>query len=319
MERLNDEEVQVSTHPQMSEQFFNDKFLGDYLQYPQVVIPDFYEQWTQRDPKYFKQVSQQIGGVRCLRQDPWECTLSFICSSNNNIQRIMQLVHKLRTNYGSKLEDIPEQTIKDIAVESQVKGKSEAASSDDQHLFPTLKQLEKATEQELRDLGFGYRAGFIVKSVQIIKENGGEEWLRAMRADKSLKDSERIDNIREKLVSLRGVGRKVADCIMLFSMDCPSVIPVDTHVFQLAKRFGFVKSSATSVNEKLHREIGEAFVRVYGEHAGWAHQILFAGDLKVFQKKHAENQEKEAVSSLKKRSRSEMEGSGTKKLETKPE
>jgi N-glycosylase/DNA lyase len=50
------------------------------------------------------------------------------------------------------------------------------------------------------------------------------------------------------------VGRKVADCIALFSMDCPANIPVDTHVFQLAQKFGFIKSSAktSSLNDKMH-------------------------------------------------------------------
>ena len=49
-------------------------------------------------------ISINLPGVRCLRQDPWECTLSFICSSNNNIKRITLLVNALRYNFGSKIE-----------------------------------------------------------------------------------------------------------------------------------------------------------------------------------------------------------------------
>jgi len=87
--------------------------------------------------------------------------------------------------------------------------------------------------------------------------------------------------VREQLQTLKGVGRKVADCIALFSMDKPHTIPVDTHVFQIAQRFGFVKGGKTkaNLNEKLYHEIGDSFRKVYGPHAGWAHQILFAGDL----------------------------------------
>ena len=81
-----------------------------------------------RDPKYFAKVGQSLPGVRCLRQDPWDCAISFICSSNNNIKRIAQLVAALRNNYGAK-----------IAVEESVK--KEAGSSVDFsaiHAFPTL-------------------------------------------------------------------------------------------------------------------------------------------------------------------------------------
>ena len=104
----------------------------------------------------------------------------------------------------------------------------------------------------------------------------------------------KIDTVRENLVQLKGVGRKVADCICLFSMDCPGLIPVDTHVFQLAQKFGFLKTSAkqSSLNDKLHQQIGDAFRKVYGDHAGWAHQILFAGDLAQFKDKVAESKGK---------------------------
>lgn len=94
--------------------------------------------------------------------------------------------------------------------------------------------------------------------------------------------------------TLTGVGRKVADCIALFSMDQPQTIPVDTHVFQIAQRFGFVKGakSQSNLNEKLYHQIGDSFRDVYGPHAGWAHQILFAGDLNQFKEKVAESKKR---------------------------
>jgi hypothetical protein len=84
---------------------------------------------------------------------------------------------------------------------------------------------------------------------------------------------------------MMGVGRKVADCIALFSLDQPQTIPVDTHVFQIAQKFGFVKSKGSkkiTLNDKVYEEITEAFKTKYGSKAGWAHQVLFAGDLKSF-------------------------------------
>ena len=72
---------------------------------------------------------------------------------------------------------------------------------------------------------------------------------------------------------MKGIGRKVADCVALFSMDCPETIPVDTHVYQMSKRFGFLKDKSTvkTLNEKTYAHINDAFVKVYGDKAGWAH------------------------------------------------
>ena len=105
-----------------------------------------------------------------------------------------------------------------------------------------------------------------MSSVLSIEKKGGEEWIRSLRK-KDLKE------VRDELIQLKGVGRKVADCIALFSMDCPSCVPVDTHVFQIAKKFGFLKGSSktTNVSEKVYHEINDAFLAKYGEEAGWAH------------------------------------------------
>ena len=104
--------------------------------------------------------------------------------------------------------------------------------------------VKSATEAKLRELGFGYRAPYIISSIATIKENGGEKWLRDMR-------DQPLEEVREKLISLKGVGRKVADCVALFSMDCPETIPVDTHVFQIAQKFGFIAKSTnkTALND----------------------------------------------------------------------
>jgi len=103
---------------------------------------------------------------------------------------------------------------------------------------------------------------------------GGEKWLNDLRANP-------VNEVRAELTKLKGVGRKVADCVALFSMDCPETIPVDTHVFQIAQKFKFVSGSG-SLNEKKYQEISDAFIDKYGSNAGWAHQILFAADLNSF-------------------------------------
>jgi len=90
------------------------------------------------------------------------------------------------------------------------------------------------TEAKLRSLGYGYRANYIVEAVKLIKEKGGSEWLTSLRKLP-------LEEVRTELIALKGVGRKVADCVALFSMDKEGTIPVDTHVFQIAQKFGMIK------------------------------------------------------------------------------
>ena len=104
LERLDDERVGFMSGPEMDDKSLNEEFLKEYMQIPTVDLDKYYKEWSTKDPKYFKQVGLSLPGVRCLRQDPWECTISFICSSNNNIKRIAQLVGALRTNYGSEIK-----------------------------------------------------------------------------------------------------------------------------------------------------------------------------------------------------------------------
>ena len=83
----------------------------------------------------------------------------------------------------------------------------------------------------------------------MIQEKGGHKWLDGLRGQD-------LDKVREELTSLMGVGNKVADCIALFSLDCPGSVPVDTHVFQIAQKLGYVKglNKNSSLTEKLYIE-----------------------------------------------------------------
>ena len=215
LERIAQETVKVKVEPEPSDMAkFKREFVDEYLN-ASVNVAQMYTIWSKRCPKYFAPIAEPLLGMRCLRQDPWECTLSFICSQNNNIKRITQLVAAFRDNFGPRIN----------------------ADGGNLHAFPTLAQLKRgATDAKLRELGFGYRAPYIVSTLQTIEERGGEDWIRGLR-DKPLSE------VRTELIALKGVGRKVADCIALFSMDCPETIPVDTHVFQIAKKFGFLKKA----------------------------------------------------------------------------
>ena len=89
--------------------------------------------------------------------------------------------------------------------------------------------------------------------------------------------------MREALSTLSGVGPKVADCVALFSLDQASAIPVDTHVWDIACRdLDPELTSCGSLTPKVYQRVGELFRTRYGDHAGWAHSLLFAAELPLF-------------------------------------
>ncbi|RXN12613.1 N-glycosylase DNA lyase [Labeo rohita] len=148
------------------------------------------------------------------------------------------------------------------------------------HDFPPLQALtDPSVEMRLRDLGFGYRARFLQQSSQTIVNSHGPDWLQSLRSAPYLQ-------ARDALRSLPGVGLKVADCVCLMSLDKFEALPVDTHVWQIAKRdYSFAAgNSQKTLTDRVYKEIGDFFRKLWGPYAGWAHSILFCADLKRFQK-----------------------------------
>ncbi|XP_040576903.1 N-glycosylase/DNA lyase [Lepeophtheirus salmonis] len=234
----------------------NSQQLQDYFQL-NVKLDPLYKEWSKVD-KQFSKVAKHYPGVRMLRQDPVENVFSFICSSNNNIKRISSMVEHMSTEYGSYLGSINDK---------------------DYHSFPTVEQLnkDKKIEENLRSNGFGYRAGYIVKTAKKLLKNGSEDSLLKLR-ELSYQDA------KEQLIQLPGVGPKVADCILLMSLDKAGAIPVDTHMFQIAARYYLPHLvGKKSVNSKIYLEIGDYFRDLFGDYAGWAHSVLFSADLKHLQ------------------------------------
>merc|ERR1712032_778911 len=95
--------------------------------------------------------------------------------------------------------------------------------------------------------------------------------------DGSIRGLKTSSRIVSKLMEFSGVGHKVADCIALFSCDCFDLVPVDTHVWQLAKEHYGIR--AKKLNNTVYAEVQEAFEGVFGARAGWAHSVLFASEL----------------------------------------
>ncbi|KAL2810267.1 DNA glycosylase [Aspergillus granulosus] len=243
-------------------------------------LTTLYAQWSSSDPN-FRKKAPQFTGIRILRQDAWEALVSFICSSNNNIARISQMVEKLCVNYGVHVADIDGRAY---------------------HGFPSPEQLADGgnVEARLRSLGFGYRAKYIYQTAVMVAKQREGGWLDTLRnpeapafgADsKALSEGDEIPpegrsgyrEAHEKLLELQGVGPKVSDCVCLMGLGWGESVPVDTHVWQIAQRdYKFGKGGNKSLTKATYDAVGNHFRKLWGKEAGWAHSVLFTADLRTF-------------------------------------
>ena len=222
-----------------------------------------------------------FAGVRILRQDAWEALVGFICSSNNNIARISQMVDKLCKHYGRLIGHLGDEPY---------------------HDFPTPKSLaHPEVEQHLRQLGFGYRAKYLYQTAVLVTEHE-PGWLDTLRNPESPAFGQTARSGKEMrpegrqgyrdahgaLLSLQGVGPKVADCVCLMGLGWGEAVPVDTHVWQIAVRdYKFGKGKHSSLTKATYDAVGNKFRSLWGKEAGWAHSVLFTADLRAFSERLA--------------------------------
>ncbi|XP_052188254.1 N-glycosylase/DNA lyase OGG1 [Diospyros lotus] len=216
-----------------------------------ICLADLWQEFSASDSR-FAELASHLGGARVLRQDPLECLIQFLCSSNNNIGRITRMVDFV-SSLGNHLGTV---------------------EGFEFHEFPSLDRLSKVSEQELRDAGFGYRAKYIIGTVDALqsKPGGGANWLASLRELD-------LQEVIGSLSTLPGVGPKVAACIALFSLDQHQAIPVDTHVWQIATSYLIPELAGVRLTPKLCNRVADAFVRKYGKYAGWAQTLLFIAEL----------------------------------------
>ena len=192
--------------------------------------------------KYLEESINFGSGIRILNQDLWEVLISFIISANNNIPRIKGIIEKISKQYGNKIT---------------YKGK-------DYYTFPTAKELSKASIEDLRKLGLGFRDKRVYETTQKIAKD--EINLNKIA---QIKDT---DKIREILETLPGVGPKVADCILLFGLKRFEVFPIDVWVRRIMNDLYIKNEDETKVNKK---EIEKLAKTKYANLAGIAQQYLF--------------------------------------------
>jgi len=162
------------------------------------------------------------------------------------------------------------------------------------HDFPSPEALTgPEVESQLRTLGFGYRAKYLARTATMIAKEKSENWLGSLtnREPFDANGSDKAESggrpgyrkAHEELLTLQGVGPKVADCICLMGLGWSEAVPVDTHVWQIAQRdYKFGKGKHKSLTKSTYDAIGDHFRKLWGKEAGWAHSVLFAADLRTF-------------------------------------
>ncbi len=179
-------------------------------------------------------------GLRLLRQDPWECLASFILSSTKQIVQIQQIVALLCERFGAALPVPPGH---------------EAVFS-----FPSAARLAACAESDLRGCKMGFRAPNLLRTAQMISS-----------ADVNLASlhTRTVEEAREELVKLPGVGNKIANCVLLFAYGFQQAFPVDVWVMKALRELYFSKRRVST--KRLARFTATHF----GVNAGYAQQYLF--------------------------------------------
>ena len=181
-----------------------------------------------------KQAVSFAPGIRILKQEPWECLISFIISQNNRIPMIKQVIKNISQKYGTK--------------------------ENDYFLFPSIKQLEGISEEELMLCKTGFRAKYIIDAVRNVLEKN---------IDFKKLENVSTEDVRKKLMEIKGVGQKVSDCVMLFSMNRKEVFPTDVWIKRVMEDIYF-DGKETKISD-IHDLAKEKF----GQYAGFAQQYLF--------------------------------------------
>jgi N-glycosylase/DNA lyase len=184
-------------------------------------------------------------GLRLLRQDPWECLASFILSATKQIVQIRQIVALLCERFGDPLVPLTPRAgeVPEII-----------------HAFPTPERLVQAGEGELRACKMGFRAPHLLGAACAVAE--GRLNLECLRA---------LDYAaaREQLMTLHGVGGKIADCVLLFAYGFDQAFPVDVWIERALQEWYFPRRRASE------RRLRHFAATHFGPHAGYAQQYLF--------------------------------------------
>ena len=209
-----------------------------------------------KNDNYVRNALKMFPGLRLIRQNPFQCYISFIVSSNSNIPNIKSRLENLCKTFGRK---------------KIVDGK-------EFFLFPEPSDLANASVLDIKKCGLGYRAKAVkTASLSVLDRKIDFDFLK------------KIDyhTAKEELTKVFGIGNKVADCILLFSLEKLEAFPLDRWMLRILQKY-YSKEfqiSTKTLTEKTYDQLHENIVEHFGSYAGYAQQFLFKMERDIYKKK----------------------------------
>ncbi|MFZ3060585.1 MAG: DNA glycosylase [Candidatus Methanoperedens sp.] len=216
------------------------KFIRDYFRLDDDMEKIYAS--INRDEK-IDSLIRKYRGLRLVRQDPWECLISYICSSNNTIRNIKNSIRRMCECFGEKIDE-------------------------GYYSFPTPESLSELHLCDMEQCRLGFRAPRVLKIASMVAKNEFD-----LYGIKNLPYEEG----RKELMKIDGVGNKIADCVLLFAFGKLESFPVDTHIEQIMDRLYGERFRGS--RSKKREEIAEFAREYFEEYCGYAQEYLYMEDL----------------------------------------
>lgn len=178
-------------------------------------------------------------GLRLIRQDPWECLVSYICSSNNTIRNITNSIRRMCECFGDEIKN-------------------------GFYSFPTPEALSEVGLCDMKQCKLGFRAPAVLEIASRVANNEYDLY--------GIKDMSYLYGRRE-LVKIKGVGNKIADCVLLFAFEKLESFPVDTHIEKIMETF--YGENFKGLKSKRKDDIAEFARKYFGRFCGYAQEYLY--------------------------------------------
>ncbi|MEM2105133.1 MAG: DNA glycosylase [Candidatus Bathyarchaeia archaeon] len=203
--------------------------------------------------EHVKNAIEASKGLRIIRQEPWECLISYICATYKNIPAIQKMLEALSRKFGEKI----------------------CFDGMEFYTFPTKEKIASASIRELEECGLGYRAKYVYETAKAIREaNFDFEQLKKISYERA----------KSELLRFPGIGCKVADCVLLFSLEKFEAFPVDVwmrrailkfYAHHFPKDFVAKLSSKKSLTPSMYNVLNLFGRKYFGDYAGYAQEYLY--------------------------------------------
>jgi N-glycosylase/DNA lyase len=186
-------------------------------------------------------------GLRLIRQEPHQCLFSFVCASNTNIPMIRRMLYNMTRKFGrhTRVDGI------------------------DFFTFPSAADINKASLDELRSCGLGYR----IKAVKALADE-----IASGRLDFDFLKKARYYESKKELLQVYGIGNKIADCVLLFSLEKLDAFPIDVWIARtLSNHYGWLHKSKfqDKISHHQYQQLSDGARKYFGRYAGYAQQYLY--------------------------------------------